>query len=116
MVKESYDDIKRGKYCCSDCQSFKCEYINNGTNPVVDFTTVKCEYEDNKRLAIDWYGVHDVYLKRPSEINKNNDCKWFLSKEHLNSNNVSIKSKNAINYRPNKNKRGDFYVKTKITW
>jgi hypothetical protein len=36
----------------------------------------KCKYNENKFYFNDWYGKY-TEGKKPSELNKNNDCKWF---------------------------------------
>jgi hypothetical protein len=79
------DDITRGKICCSKCSFLKnTETIVEGCILKINTTVAKCNNENNVRHDVNWYGAYDIYLKSPSEINKNNDCGWFVGTEVLN--------------------------------
>ena len=54
------------------CQ--KCVYVEfNGI-------AFKCNHEQNKKYTHDWYSEKCSLAKEPKELNKNNDCPWFVFK------------------------------------
>ena len=76
--KENQDLYKRSKFLnkkvyCSECQYFETE---TGYGYAGEITW--CSHPDNK---FDTYRYPKYITKHPSELNKNNDCKWFKVKD-----------------------------------
>lgn len=55
--------------------------------------SVACHYIDNIGIVDDWYSNEKYNIKHPSEINKNNDCKWFYSSEERDSKMINCEYK-----------------------
>ena len=56
---------------CKDCVFFR-----KSTN--LNISAGSCSAPGNSKEVYDWYTSRRVGTDCPSEINKNNDCTWFL--------------------------------------
>jgi len=74
MCEEKKRTIEKELVFCSECKH--CERMK-----FRDWYKTICISPLNKREVITFYERRFVTTDRPSQINKNNDCKWFERKE-----------------------------------
>jgi len=53
---------------CKGCKHFYSRMAHKGTF---------CEHPNNLTMKHDWHTEWKSYIRQPSKINKNNNCKWF---------------------------------------
>jgi hypothetical protein len=46
------------------------------------WTSDNCRKDENKKDT--WFAPHYKFKRKPSKINKRNNCKWFIKKEENN--------------------------------
>lgn len=63
---------KKTKVYCKDCKYF-----------IRDEGYKVCDHKKNVDKIDDWYSSHEIRKRRPKEINKRNNCKWFKNKESI---------------------------------
>jgi len=62
------------KVCCDNCKYFV-------EQPKFGYPTKYfCKSPSNTKIEYTWKSIVYTYDLEPSEINKNNNCKWFIEK------------------------------------
>lgn len=54
--------------------------IHEETDNVLEEIDYDCRYPSNVTVRNSWLCSDEIYMKKPSEINQNNNCEWFASK------------------------------------
>lgn len=62
---------------CMDCRWL---VRDESTDNVLEDTDYDCRYPVNVTVNNSWLCSEEVYMKKPCDLNKKNDCGWFASK------------------------------------
>ena len=57
----------------------ECIYLHKENN-YKSFIELTCRHSDNTKVEKSFLKEERTYIKHPSKLNKNNDCKWYGSK------------------------------------
>lgn len=66
---------------CIDCRWLVHKSKDNTTRvPTLLEMNHDCRFPSNVTMGISWLCSHELYMKKPSEINRENNCEWYMSK------------------------------------
>jgi len=69
--------MSTNKVFCKKCMYLSRDNVGSFSDPVYPFH-YECHSPYNRVTHINWYNDEGVsYEKRPSELNRDNDCPWF---------------------------------------
>lgn len=69
---------------CSDCRWL----VYDSCDSVLEATDYDCRYPSNVTIKNSWLCSQEQHIKKPSEINQENNCEWFATK-HKNAANLN---------------------------
>jgi len=68
---------KAGLIFCGDCRYLNRNHLGSGKPKSADDGWY-CDHEENKAESTNWLMVEAIRQFPPSELNKLNDCVWFV--------------------------------------